>query len=106
MICLNLFIVAIIVCVYVLIFHAHQGRVSGILNSVPVYAVLAEDVGQRGAYREAYQQFLRLRTADGAENNAMVGMTPAAQKRNNLLLLTGVLTTLFMLVGTKCPKHH
>lgn len=73
---------------------------SGILDSIPVYAVLAEDVGQRGAYRVGYQQFYHL-LPDLAEVskdvcNGQVN-SAACQKRNKLLLITGVLTTLFIL---------
>ena len=39
-----------------------KGRVSGILSTVPVYAVMVEDVGQRGAYRVAYRQFYDVTT--------------------------------------------
>jgi len=35
-----------------------QGRVSHMLNSVPVYAVMVEDMGRRGAHRTAFIDFL------------------------------------------------
>lgn len=99
---------------------------SGILASVPMYAVLAEDVGQRGAYREGYQQFLRLLASDAdADDDAKGGMdqkqnqgkdlkgavegaegsSDVDQKRNNLLLMTGVLTALFILGAKSHHKH-
>jgi len=34
-----------------------KGRVSGILNNIPIYAVLVEDVGERGAHFMAYKEF-------------------------------------------------
>ena len=33
---------------------------SHMLESIPVYACMVEDVGQRGAYREGYQEFYDL----------------------------------------------
>ena len=87
---------------------AVQGRVSGMLASVPVFAVLAEDVGQRGAYRVAYQQGLQLLSApaggsgsgSGGEDKAAAKReeeAAAGQKRNKLLLVTGLLISLFVL---------
>ena len=35
-----------------------KGRVSGMLDNVPVLAVMAEDVGERGAYLVAYNEFI------------------------------------------------
>ena len=37
-----------------------KGRVSGMLCSIPIYAVLAEDLGERGAHRVAYQELQSL----------------------------------------------
>jgi len=34
-----------------------KGRVKSLLYSVPIYAVLAEDVGKRGAHYKAYQEY-------------------------------------------------
>jgi glucokinase len=34
-----------------------KGRVSGILEDIPIYAVLVEDVGERGAHLMAYKEF-------------------------------------------------
>jgi hypothetical protein len=78
------------------------------LATVPVYAVLAEDTGQRGAYRVAYQQFHDLLTRGSSSNESKTTPSSAddsAQKRNRLLLLGGVLTTLFML-GAKSRPHY
>ena len=81
-----------------------QGRVSGILDTVPVFAVLVEDLGQRGAYRVGYQQFFHMLPdlTHVAEEQCCGSdvSSPACQKRNRLLLITGVLTTLFLL-GSK-----
>ena len=34
-----------------------KGRVSGMLDAVPVFAVLVEDLGERGAHYVAYKDF-------------------------------------------------
>lgn len=84
---------------------------SGCLTSVPVLAVLAEDVGQRGAYRVGYQRCLALLpfadpVAAGAERDQEV-LSVSALKRNKLLLVTGVLTAMFALAakGCNCKKR-
>jgi hypothetical protein len=98
-----------------------QGRVSGVLATVPVFAVLAEDVGQRGAYRVAYQQFLAIAVAAPPQGAlpavTMTSLSPPAaassevvmgggnEKKNKLILLAGVLTTL-LLLGSKSRKHY
>lgn len=35
-----------------------KGRVSNMLLTIPIYAVMEEDLGQRGAHLVAYQDFL------------------------------------------------
>lgn len=35
-----------------------KGRVSGMLCSIPVFAVLVENLGERGAHRTAFQEYL------------------------------------------------
>ena len=40
-----------------------KGRVSGMLSAVPVYAVLVEDVGERGAHLVAFQEYQRIKTS-------------------------------------------
>ena len=40
-----------------------KGRVSGMLDGVPVYAVLVEDLGERGAHRVAFSDYLHLNSA-------------------------------------------
>jgi glucokinase len=37
-----------------------KGRVSGMLNGIPVYAVMVEDLGERGAHFAAYKEFCKL----------------------------------------------
>lgn len=89
-----------------------QGRVSGILATIPVYAVMADDVGQRGAYRVGYQQLLHLLPGFSGHGSAghvapqfphaevqvqAQAQSAACEKRNKLLLLAGVLTSLFFL---------
>mmetsp|Transcript_37 Transcript_37/g.78 ORF Transcript_37/g.78 Transcript_37/m.78 type:complete len:405 (+) Transcript_37:45-1259(+) len=89
-----------------------KGRVSGILDSVPVYAVLAEDVGQRGAYRVGYQQFYHMlpdlaEACDAGKIQEVCdgsGQTIACQRRNRLLLLMGVMTTCFFF-GSKVNHY-
>ena len=39
-----------------------KGRVSGILDSIPVYAVLVENLGERGAHYLAFKMLLELET--------------------------------------------
>ena len=82
---------------------------SKILKTVPVYAVLAEDVGQRGAYRQGYKYFLDLISAKPSRKEAksLVSSTQADQareKRNRLIVLAGFITTLFVL-GAKNNNH-
>lgn len=40
-----------------------KGRVSGMLSAVPVFAVLVEDVGERGAHLVAFQEYQRIRSS-------------------------------------------
>lgn len=35
-----------------------KGRVSGMLYSIPIFAVMSDNLGERGAHRVAYQDFL------------------------------------------------
>ena len=46
----------------------HKGRVSGMLCSIPVYAVLVENLGERGAHRTAFQEYLTL--SEGKKKSA------------------------------------
>lgn len=48
-----------------------KGRVSGILDTVPVYAVLVEDLGQRGALRVALLDSLTILKDKGFGGSAM-----------------------------------
>ena len=36
-----------------------KGRVQGMLRSVPIYAVMVEDLGERGAHYMAYKEFCK-----------------------------------------------
>lgn len=47
-----------------------QGRVSGMLYTIPIFAVMAEDLGERGARRVAYQDLLNLKKNGGASVNS------------------------------------
>ena len=38
-----------------------KGRVSSMLHPIPIYAVIVEDLGQRGAHLVAYQEYQKLR---------------------------------------------
>ena len=51
-----------------------KGRLSPLLKRVPLYAVLAEDIGQRGAHLVAYKQLLSAKGSKG-------GATSAAQAK-------------------------
>jgi len=88
-----------------------KGRVSGILDTIPVLAVMVEDVGQRGAYREAYQEFLDL-----AEEGQLKSSSPklqdacrspscsGGQSCCRLLLLAGIVSAAMFAVGSKARR--
>merc|ERR1711871_117788 len=49
-----------------------KGRVSGMLDGVPVYAVLAEDLGERGAHRVAFSDYMHLSAALGVHDTKTI----------------------------------
>jgi glucokinase len=58
-----------------------KGRLSGLVQSIPVYAVLVEDLGERGAYWQAFRLYQRHmdRPSDTHEDTAATAATAAAQ---------------------------
>lgn len=46
-----------------------KGRVSHVLDTIPVYAVMIDDVGQRGAHRVAYLDYYEITSSQSKNNN-------------------------------------
>lgn len=94
-----------------------QGRVSGMLNSIPIYAVMVEDLGERGAEYMGIkvaasldaQSSVKSQSASAKTISPSVETVPASIPRNNdcssstfcWLLLAGTVAALAYTLGRR-----
>ena len=70
--------------------HDEQGRVSGMLADVPIFAVMVENLGERGAHLVAFKDFQEVI----AEERPELKNAPAAGNSAPVLISAVVITIL------------
>jgi len=75
-----------------------KGRVSGMLVDIPVYAVLVEDIGERGAQLVAYKEF-QLITSKAPSRGS--DRKKVAERNVSAIITSAIAASLFFAIGWK-----
>ena len=68
-----------------------KGRLSGVVKYVPLYAVLVEDLGERGAHWQAFAEYKRLLSnSNNISNNNNKVIVRTEKKKDDFTILTNV----------------
>ena len=79
--------------------YRHKGRVSPVLERIPLYAVMVEDLGVRGAHKAALMEYERLYCGGKA------AASPSKTSRDYMMWTTALaIAALGFLAGNACPK--
>ena len=74
---------------------ADKGRVSGILNDCPIYAVLVEDLGVRGAHFSAYKEMQHYRSRQQSRPNSIFSSKSFVQTLSAIACIAATATVAF-----------
>ena len=79
-----------------------KGRVAGMLTDIPVYAVMAEDIGERGAHLVAYKELQAIASNNRKQATRNLSASKKLMKRNTAAIVTSAfVVSLFFVVGWK-----
>jgi len=82
-----------------------KGRVAGMLAGIPVYAVMAEDIGERGAHLVAYKDLQAIVNKRKLEGKGKAAVQKRTSNSNALLTATIATSVLFTIGWTVKGKY-
>ena len=88
-------------CVFLFVFLYAQGRVSGNLSNVPIYAVMVENLGERGAQYTALKLLQEVQRSGGGSGGSGSG---ASKTTLTVLLICAAAVGVSMLLKRQSSK--